>query len=200
MAKARGPLFGLGASGSIADALTYQRGASGPVAKRYSRPANPQTAAQQAQRATVRTATENWHGDGDRPLEAVDQAAYNLRAKLEGRGSGYNWLVGALLKQSAAGQTDLYAVNQLTWGSLSAPTIQSFAFSGALTSADLTVAIGRVPGVAEWVDVLPQWDWQAVGSSITTGLSAGERAYLWAAGTLGDGTLVASGYYEFEAT
>lgn len=60
MAKVRGALFSLNASGQLGDALVYGRWKGEAYAREYVIPTNPRTPAQEAQRAAVKQAVSFW--------------------------------------------------------------------------------------------------------------------------------------------
>jgi hypothetical protein len=60
MATVRGPLFSIGATGSIANGLTFQGNTRGTIAKRYARPRNPNTQAQRSIRVAVAWLAYHW--------------------------------------------------------------------------------------------------------------------------------------------
>ena len=91
MAKVKGPLFSLSASGQIAKTLVYGDWKGIDVVRKYVIPANPNTAAQQQQRGYFGNAVEDWHTDG---FTAVDVVAWNLYALAQKvAASGFNMLV-----------------------------------------------------------------------------------------------------------
>lgn len=91
MAKVKGPLFSLTASGQLAKTLVYGDWKGIDVVRKYVIPANPKTAGQQAQRAFFAAAVEDWHTDG---LTAIDVVAWNLYAlALKVAQSGFNVFV-----------------------------------------------------------------------------------------------------------
>jgi hypothetical protein len=91
MAKVKGPLFSLGASGQIAKTLVYMTWKGIDDVREYVIPANPKTAGQQTQRGYFTAAVEDWHTDG---FTAVDVAAWNLYALAQKvAASGFNMLV-----------------------------------------------------------------------------------------------------------
>jgi len=88
MAKVKGPLFSLAASGQIAKTLVYMSWKGIADVRKYVIPANPNTAGQQEQRGFFSTAVGQWHTDG---FTAVDVAAWNLYAlALKVAQSGFN--------------------------------------------------------------------------------------------------------------
>ena len=91
MAKVKGPLFSLSASGQIAKTLVYGDWKGIDVVRKYTIPANPNTAGQQTQRGYFAAAVEDWHTDG---FTAIDVVAWNLYAlALKVAQSGFNVLV-----------------------------------------------------------------------------------------------------------
>jgi hypothetical protein len=89
MAKVKGPLFSLSASGQIAKTLVYWKGID--IVRKYVIPANPNTSGQQTQRGYFANAVEDWHTDG---FTAIDVAAWNLYALAQKvAASGFNMLV-----------------------------------------------------------------------------------------------------------
>ena len=91
MAKVKGPLFSLSASGQIAKTLVYGDWKGIDVVRKYVIPANPNTSGQQAQRGYFGAAVEDWHTDG---LTAIDVAAWNLYALAQKvAASGFNLFV-----------------------------------------------------------------------------------------------------------
>jgi len=91
MAKVKGPLFSLSASGQIAKTLVYGDWKGIDVVRKYVIPANPNTAGQQTQRGYFKAAVEDWHTDG---FSAIDVAAWNLYALAQKvAASGFNMLV-----------------------------------------------------------------------------------------------------------
>lgn len=91
MAKVKGPLFSLSASGQIAKTLVYGDWKGIDIVRKYVIPANPKSAGQQTQRGYFAAAVEDWHTDG---FTAIDVAAWNLYAlALKVAQSGFNILV-----------------------------------------------------------------------------------------------------------
>lgn len=81
MAKLKGPMFSLGASGKIAGALVYFGWKGLNVAREYVIPTNPRSAAQTTQRGYLTAAVAKIHEAQARanyPLDEDDQTAYAL--------------------------------------------------------------------------------------------------------------------------
>ena len=99
MAKLTGPLFSLGASGSIAKTLTFGKWKGIPTARQRVDPANPNTAAQQTQRGFMASGVAFWRGY----LTGTDgKAAWNTEATASGKPqSGFNSFTSSAVKVSA---------------------------------------------------------------------------------------------------
>ena len=103
MAKVKGPLFSLSASGQIAKTLVYGDWKGIDIVRKYVIPANPNTAGQQTQRGYFANAVEDWHTDG---FTAIDVAAWNLYAlALKVAQSGFNVLVKLKILCAVAAET-----------------------------------------------------------------------------------------------
>lgn len=61
MAAVRGPLFSFDASGSIASTLTFAKWKGRPYVRQLVTPSNPNTIAQQGNRAIVKYTSQNWN-------------------------------------------------------------------------------------------------------------------------------------------
>ena len=103
MAKVKGPLFSLSASGQIAKTLVYGDWKGIDIVRKYVIPANPNTAGQQTQRGYFASAVEDWHTDG---FTAIDVAAWNLYALAQKvAASGFNMLVKLKIACAVAAET-----------------------------------------------------------------------------------------------
>ena len=88
MAKLKGPLFSLGASGKLADTLVFFPWKGLNIAREYVIPANPQTALQVTQRGYLTAAVQLLHdtqAKATNPLQSVDQVAYAALASAKGK-------------------------------------------------------------------------------------------------------------------
>ncbi|MBA7545531.1 hypothetical protein ES705_37900 [subsurface metagenome] len=88
VAKLKGPLMSLGASGSIAKTLVYFPWKGIPVVREYVVPSNPKTALQTAQRGHFTSSVGLIHAamaDATNPLASLDQVAYAALAAAKGR-------------------------------------------------------------------------------------------------------------------
>ena len=95
MAKVKGPLFSLSASGKLADTLVYMTWKGIQDVRKWLIPANPQTENQQQQRGYMTSAVAYWHSV---LFSANDRIAWNLYATVAGRPmSGFNRFVKNVL-------------------------------------------------------------------------------------------------------
>ena len=95
MAKVKGPLLSLGASGSVGKSMTFGKWKGINTVRIASTPANPNTAAQQAQRSTFQLAVASWKAQ-----DAADQLTWTNRAKALGLSmSGFNLYVREYIAQ-----------------------------------------------------------------------------------------------------
>ena len=125
MAKVKGPLFSLGASGQIAKTLVYGDWKGIDIVRQYVVPANPNTAGQQEQRGYFGEAVDEWHTDG---FTALDVAAWNLYALAQKiAASGFNMCTKLKI---------LAKVAALTWLKLVDITIAA----PAATTCEVTIA------------------------------------------------------------
>jgi len=91
MAKVKGPLFSLGATGKLADALVYMTWKGIADVRQYVIPANPKTALQSLQRGYMIDAVDMWHFN---PWNAADLTAFNGWAALSASAmSGFNRVI-----------------------------------------------------------------------------------------------------------
>ena len=103
MAKVTGPLFSLSASGQIAKTLVFMKWKGIDDVRKYVIPANPNTAAQQVQRAFITAALTMWHVTD---WIAADLTAWNLLATTLGKVmSGFNAFVKLFVDANVATKT-----------------------------------------------------------------------------------------------
>jgi hypothetical protein len=90
LAKVRGPLFSLQASGKFAKTVSYAAAKQAKtLAKLAPKPANPKTVAQQAARQNVANGVQSWH-DFIRQGTAADLQAWRQLANNATLGEGYS--------------------------------------------------------------------------------------------------------------
>lgn len=129
MAKVIAPLFSFGASGKLADALVFFPFKGLNAVRSYVVPANPNTAAQQAQRSYMTDAVNEWHDAG---YTENDRAAWNrFAATLQAGMSGFNAFVRSFINEAVAGGT---------W------TRQAAAVTSSVTSSGFVVNITKASG------------------------------------------------------
>ncbi|MBA7535020.1 hypothetical protein ES705_27270 [subsurface metagenome] len=88
MAKLKGPLMSLGASGSIAHTLVFFPWKGINAVREYVIPSNPKTTLQTTQRGLLTTIVDAIHASmalDPWPLDSYDQIAYNALAQAKGR-------------------------------------------------------------------------------------------------------------------
>jgi len=128
MAKVTGPLFSLSASGQIAKTLVFMKWKGIDDVRKYVIPANPNTAAQQAQRAFITAALAMWHVTD---WIAADLTAWNLLATTLGKVmSGFNAFVKLFVDANVAGKTYASCSN---YAPTPADTTASIEFDTTLT-------------------------------------------------------------------
>jgi len=101
MAKVRGPLYSIAASGQIADAMVFANWKGIPWVREQFTPQNPKTAEQVSQRLIFTQAINGWH---DRTTEqktgwqtGIERKGYTM--------SGFNYYVSEYIKSMRAGET-----------------------------------------------------------------------------------------------
>lgn len=102
MAKVKGPLFSLSASGKLADTLVYMTWKGIQDVRKWLKPANPNTENQQVQRGYMTTAVGHWHSV---LFIAVDRIAWNLLATVAASPmSGFNRFIKNVVDMLVAGK------------------------------------------------------------------------------------------------
>ena len=95
MAKVKGPLMSLSASGTIADSMTFGKWKGINTVRIKSTPTNPNTASQQAHRTTFSNAVASWKAQ-----DQTTQTTWNDRAQEMGLVmSGFNLYTQQYIKQ-----------------------------------------------------------------------------------------------------
>lgn len=127
MAKVTGPLFSMSASGKLANSLVYMSWKGIDDVRQFVIPANPNTAAQQAQRSHFTDAVNDWHTAG---YTADDVAAFDLAALAQKMPmSGFNIHQKYFLSAVIAGNT---------WYPLTSVAVSSITASGASVAANVS--------------------------------------------------------------
>ncbi|GAI96306.1 unnamed protein product [marine sediment metagenome] len=126
MAKTKGPLFSISASGALAKTLVYGDWKGIDYVRQYVIPANPKTADQQEQRGFFSAAIDAWHIDGYTEDDVTAWNLYALAQKIAA--SGFNMFVKLKV---------LAAVAVKTWGALTDCVIASITSSGCEVTIDV---------------------------------------------------------------
>jgi len=137
MAKVKGPLFSLEASGKIADSIVYLKWKGITDVRSYVIPANPRTEKQQSQRTKMTEAVDLWHSTAfnDLDFEAWDLFASIMPTPM----SGFNAFIKSYIDAKVAGKnfTPIYT------GTISNVTSTGFTFTIKTDlSADVKLYIG----------------------------------------------------------
>lgn len=101
MAKVRGPLYSISASGQIAQAMVFAHWKGIPWVREQFIPQNPRTAGQVAQRLIFSQGVERWHtlSDAQKILwqTGIERKGYTM--------SGFNYFMSEYIKSMVAGTT-----------------------------------------------------------------------------------------------
>ena len=92
MAKVTGPLFSIDASGKLADSIVFSKWRGINTVRQWAKPANPNTAGQQAVRIAFSDTVDDYH-----TITGDDKGAWSLRAAGKPL-SGFNLLMGLSIK------------------------------------------------------------------------------------------------------
>lgn len=103
MAKVTAPLFSLKASGQFAKSLVYMQWKGIQDVRQYVIPANPNTAAQQAQRSHLTSAVNLWHTGNFTPADVTAWNLYALAQKVAA--SGFNMFTKFYIQAKVANKT-----------------------------------------------------------------------------------------------
>jgi len=169
LAKVRGPLFSLEASGEFGKALVFSVWKGIQYVRKYVVPENPRTALQTAQRQKFATAVANWHA-----LNSIRQLAWKAAASTL-KMTGFNYFVQQALKQNSSNPdipggdntppdppTNLHAVGmsggvKLSWDPSPSEDTWGYAVFGSKTSGfepSNETLIGEATDTA-FVDYIP---------------------------------------------
>jgi len=101
MAKLKGPLFSMDASGKLADSLVYMKWKGINDVRQHVIPANPRTEKQQAQRSRLKEAVDLYHATAFNTLdlEALELWASTMPKVM----SGFNTFIKAYIDAKVAG-------------------------------------------------------------------------------------------------
>lgn len=190
MAKLKGPLMSLTARGQIGKSLVFSGWKGIATARHYVVPANPRTAGQLAQRATLTALVAGYHASA---LNALDKAALSVGASLAAKVmSGFNWFIQRGTQILALPKTVVvargFSVATNTGGSIG---LSIFAATGEAA----LVAHGVAPRVLGTPAALTYSSDPAAQTLTVTGLTPGEYIYFYFT-TVAAGKELISGYYK----
>jgi hypothetical protein len=178
MAKIKGPLFSLDASGKLADSLVYLKWKGINDVRSYVIPANPRTEKQQAQRTKMTEAVDLWHATA---FNDIDFSAWDLFASIMPTPmSGFNAFIKCYIdaKVAAKNFTPLYA------GTISNITSSGFTFTiKSNLSADVKLYIGTSKTV--------------MGTAVSGTYNSGTKTWTFTVTGLASGTKY---YFEVKST
>lgn len=138
MAKVRGGLFSLGASGKLAKTLVYSKWKAEPYAREYVTPANPRTPAQVAQRDTIKQAIEYWQLP--ELVNAVRQGMRRAASRLSASMSGANLATrGWCALKKAVADSNITTSGVVVYGGSSVTSLA--VISGATVSGTLGMGL-----------------------------------------------------------
>lgn len=101
MAKVRGPLYSISASGVIADAMVYAQWKGIAWVREQFIPQNPKTALQVAQRLIFTQGVDRWHY-----ISASQKAGWQTGIERKGYTmSGFNYFMSEYIKSMLLGET-----------------------------------------------------------------------------------------------
>lgn len=170
MAKVKGPLFSMNASGKLGKALVYMQWKGIDDVRSYVVPANPRTTAQMTQRGYLSDGVAFWH---DTSLTGDDRVAWDVLAGTLSRPmSGFNAVVQHVINIKLAGQTPVV----MSEGSVSSTEAGKAAVSvKATTGLDVIVKYGERPGSLIYSADLSETT--GTYSATITGLTSGKVYY-----------------------
>jgi len=140
MAKVKAPLFSLGASGSIGQALVYFGWKGLHVVRTHVVPANPQTALQITQRAFMTAAVAMVHtaqARATKPLSSDDQVAYSALAATLGRVMTWFNMICKLWCDNEVAAVTPCVYSGITWGDKAAAAFEVHLYLNEETPSDL---------------------------------------------------------------
>lgn len=190
MAKVKGPLFSLSASGQLAKTLIYADWKGIDYAKQYVIPANPKTADQQEQRGFFTSAIEAWHVDGYTEDDVTAWNLYALAQKMAA--SGFNMFVRLYV---------LAKVAVKTWGALTDCLIESILSTGCTVTINVPSDLTGILYIGtSKTSMLTQFTGTYLDPGYTfdvINLVADTRYYFYIANTIAD-EVARTGIYSFK--
>lgn len=179
MAKTKGALLSLGASGQLGGVLVYGTWKGIDYAREYVVPANPQSAAQTTQRGYLTAAVAQWHTTGADALEGADKAAWARYAGVLGPMSGFNAFTKEWLTESVAGGTPPGHFLDLNVSDPGAVDFTCDIDGAGLTTEDVTLHLGNTLSFFAVTDTQTASSGVATFTDVDTGFAVGTRVYFW---------------------
>ena len=178
MAKVKGPLFSLDASGKVADSLVYMKWKGISDVRSYVIPANPKTEKQQTQRTKLKEAVDIWHSTAfnDLDFEAWDLYASIMPTPM----SGFNAFVKSYIDAQVAGKN----FTAIHGGTISNITSTSFTFT---IKSDLAADVKLYIGTSKTI----------LGHEVAGTYNAGTKTWAFTVEGLAAGTKY---YFEVKST
>jgi hypothetical protein len=172
MAKVKGPLMSMGASGQLGKTLVFMTWKGIKDVRAHVVPANPKTQGQRDQRDIMKAAVLSWHTN---LFNELDVAAYNILASIQAKiMSGFNIFCKLFIDQTLL-ETTLLVPHGMV---ISANTGGSFSISCALAGVTaIAVKYGSSPSV---LGNGVQLEHASEGNPYTktlTGFTAGDYVY-----------------------
>lgn len=194
MAKVKGPLMSMRASGQLGKTLVFSRWKGEPTVRQHVVPANPNTGGQQAVRNNFKAGVLEWHTAG---YNAIDRTAWNTFAgTYSDPRSGFNQMVAEFRACMEAGNV---------WSRLATAVIntgttkQIVLVLASLEDATTVGYIGTSPTYMPTSQAAVSSGGDTVQTITFTGLTTGVKYYFYAKQTLG-GKGGRTGVYSATAT
>jgi hypothetical protein len=178
MAKVKGPLFSLDASGKLADSIVYLKWKGISDVRSYVIPANPRSPRQQEQRSRMTEAVDLWHTTD---FNELDYEAWDLYATImPSPMSGFN----AFIKSYIDARVDGVNFTPLYGGTISNITSAGFTFT---IKSDLSADVKLYIGASKTI----------LGTEITGTYNSGTKTWTFTVTGLAAG---AKYYFEVKST
>lgn len=189
MAKLTGPLMSFGARGKLGGSLVYSAWKGVSTVRQLVTPANPQTAAQTAQRDLMALVVSVWRNTD---LKLIIRTAWDKLAQLTGRPiSGFNAFVSQLVKLAAEDPDASIVTNVTSFkvGNVSLALANIDDMAAGDETGDFSIAYGAAPD-----QLLYETETPIVGGAIgfepsASGFEAGKTIFV-AVRKAGTGTTV----------
>jgi len=173
MAKLKAPLFSLGASQKLGDALVYFPWKGLNVVRQYVIPTNPQTAAQQTHRGRMTTIVDFIHariGDTVHPTTQTDMVAWAaLASTFATVRTWFNALVKQMLDQLVAGKRHYYPMDGATTPGNGQLAVSIWERFGDTTTGNFWYGTSKTALVFSKAGAVAGGNWTATITGLTNG-------------------------------